>query len=369
MKKVLKSKWTYCVISILLIISLIGIIWVSTTNQNSPIAEVREYSVENNVIDHNKYLESFSNSKISTNDGITSFQGSKFIDQSLLSEIDNLSETDLSATLNTEVKFNFTYNDETGEVTLRAILMNSNGVAEVEEIKGQAFYDENGNIDATLNLDGEIVLLSEMQDNGMIENCGWFSRLFKKVTVAVVAVVAVAAVASFVVATAGAGLGAVIAVGAAAGAVTGGVAGGVISYSEYGKLDWKWVVGGAVIGGALGAVTGWGVGTAMGVAPSSSTQVKGLINTAKSGKLDFSSSIKSKSYFKKGNKDYRAYYEQANTISQEIMKAKKPITEIGKSGTKCLKWTVEGAQGAKKGVWELIIDPATKNIVHFLFRT
>lgn len=28
--------------------------------------------------------------------------------------------------------------------------------------------------------------------------------------------------------------------------------------SKYGKLDWKWVVGGVVIGAALGAVTGWG---------------------------------------------------------------------------------------------------------------
>lgn len=166
---------------------------------------------------------------------------------------------------------------------------------------------------------------------------------------------------------------AVVAAGAIAGAITGGVAGGVISYTEYGKLDWRWIVGGVVIGGALGAVTGWGVGTVMGVGATGSTsQVNSLINTAKNGKLDFSNSIKTKSYFQKGNPDYRSYYEQANTISQEIMKAKSPIVE---SGTNYLKWNVEGAvqfntsKGVTKGVWELVIDPVKKVIVHFLFRT
>lgn len=48
------------------------------------------------------------------------------------------------------------------------------------------------------------------------------------------------------------------------------------------------------------------------------------------------------------------------------MKAKNPIVE---SGTNYLKWTVEGAKNSTKGVWELIIDPAKKTIVHFLFRT
>lgn len=178
----------------------------------------------------------------------------------------------------------------------------------------------------------------------------------------------VGAVASAVVATCGTGLGACIAAGAIAGGITGGVAGGVISYSEYGKLDWKWIAGGVVIGAAIGAVTGWGVGSLAMKTPTA--QTNRLIKSAKNGKLDFSNSIKNKSYFQKGNYDYRQYYEQTNLISQEIMKAKSPVVE---SGTQYLKWTVEGVQqtvkGTTYGTWELVIDPVKEVIVHFLFAT
>ena len=165
-----------------------------------------------------------------------------------------------------------------------------------------------------MNVDGELILLSELSDKGMIENCGWFSKVLKKVAVAVVATVAVAAVTAVVVATCGAGLGACI-------------AGRVISYSEYGKLDWQWIAGGVVVGAAIGAITGWGVGSLAVKTPTAQTNQ--LIKLVQNGKLDFSNSIKNKSYFQKGSHDYRQYYEQANLISQEIMKAKTPVVESG----------------------------------------
>ena len=66
-------------------------------------------------------------------------------------------------------------------------------------------------------MDGDYVLLSELQDAGLIENCGWFKKLIKKVVkIAVVAVtvVAVAATtAAVVVATAGAAAPALVAAG------------------------------------------------------------------------------------------------------------------------------------------------------------
>lgn len=264
------------------------------------------------------------------------------------------------------VTYSFSYDSLSNLVTIAAETKSGENIVEIEEIQGIAFQNELGNIDALLEIDGDYILLSEMQDMGLIQNCGWFKKLWKKVVVAVVAVVVVAAVATVVVATCGAGLGACIAAGTVAGSLTGGVAGELISYSEYGKLDWKWIVGGVVVGGAIGAVTGWGVGTAMGAGASTTKSVQSLIDTAKNGRLEFSNSIKNKSYYKKGNSDYRSYYEQANTISHEIMKAKNPVVE---SGTNYLKWTVEGANSSTKGVWELIIDPVKKIIVHFLFRT
>lgn len=87
----------------------------------------------------------------------------------------------------------------------------------MDTITGVAFINDQGQIDAVMNIDGEGILLSEMQNAGMIANCGWFSNLIKKVVkvVAVVAVVAAVAVATaaVVVATAGAAAPALVAAG------------------------------------------------------------------------------------------------------------------------------------------------------------
>lgn len=335
--------------------------------KHTTAAVIRTIDATPNEIDYQSILEEFEDAKLDTVGTLTTFEGTKSISLEDFAELDNLSESDIATCEDMTVTYNFSYDSETNIVTLSATTKNGENIVEIEEIQGIAFQNEYGNVDALLDIDGDYILLSEMQDVGIIQNCGWFKKLWKKVVVAAVAVVAVAAVATVVVATCGAGLGACIAAGGVAGAVAGGVAGGLISYSEYGKLDWRWVVGGVVVGGALGAMTGWGVGSAMGACASSTTKgVQSLLDTAKNGKLDFSNSIKNKSYFQKGSADYRSYYEQANTISHEIMKAKNPIVE---SGTNYLKWTVEGAKNSTKGVWELIIDPAKKTIVHFLFRT
>ena len=74
--------------------------------------------------------------------------------------------------------------------------------------------NEKGNVDAVMNIDGEGLLLSEMQDMGIIQNCGWFKNLFKKVVKVVAVAAAVVAVAAVVVATVGATAPAVVAVGA-----------------------------------------------------------------------------------------------------------------------------------------------------------
>jgi len=52
-------------------------------------------------------------------------------------------------------------------------------------------------------------------------------------------------------------------------------------------------------------------------------------------------------------------------LAREIMKAKSPIA--GSQTATGLKWVVEGCNGATKGVWELVVDPVTKTIWHFLF--
>lgn len=235
------------------------------SKQISQTANVtRSIEVKQNEIDYQSIFDEFENAKLETEGSLTIFEGVKPISIDDLSALDNLSESDLETCNDISVKYNFSYDAKTGMVTLSATTISGDSVIEVDEIQGVAFYNEYGAIDALLEVDGECVLLSEMQDAGMIANCGWFSRLFKKIVVAVVAVVVVSAVVAAVVATCGAGLGACIAAGAIAGGITGGVAGGIISYQETGEVQ-VWAVFGGIIGGAvLGGLTGWAVGTIMG---------------------------------------------------------------------------------------------------------
>lgn len=94
-----------------------------------------------------------------------------------------------------------------------------------------------------MNIDGDAVLLSEMRDAGMIQNCGWFSKLIKAIVVAVVVVAVVAVVAATVVVTAGAAAPALVAAGvgvAGSTAVTAtsaaiGVAAGALVAATIGK--------------------------------------------------------------------------------------------------------------------------------------
>ncbi|MCM1545442.1 MAG: hypothetical protein NC033_00230 [Clostridiales bacterium] len=350
----------------------------STKKEDVSFASIRTMTLSDSKIDSQSILSEFEDAELKEVGSTICFEGYKTLDVNLFSEIDNISENDLNEIQICKVKYNFSYDTESNVVTLSAEMHNEKGEIEIDRLSGYAFINSEGNIDALMNIDGETVFLSEMQEAGLIQNCGWFSRLFKKIVVAVVAVVAVAAVAAVVVATAGAGMAAVIAAGAVAGAVVGGVAGGLISYSEYGKLDWRWIVGGIVIGGALGAVTGWGVGTMMGAGSSTASvstvttnnttgtsQIDDLINAANKGELGVKDSLINKGYLDPNSATYRKYYDYYNTISKEIMQAKSPIVE--QNGY--LKWVVEGAYNSTCGKWELVIDPINKSIAHFLFFT
>ncbi|MDE5667784.1 MAG: hypothetical protein K2I29_06040 [Clostridia bacterium] len=131
----------------------------------------------------------------------------------MLSEIDCISETDFEELENCTTKYNFLYNSETNIVTIAATATLADGTVEVDEITGVGFINDKDEIDAVMNIDGEGILLSEMRDAGMIQNCGWFASLIKKVAIAVAVVATVVAVAAVVVATAGAAAPALVAVG------------------------------------------------------------------------------------------------------------------------------------------------------------
>ena len=217
-KTIKKSKMI--LISILLVI-VCGFVYCTTdflhikqTKESQTM--VRNIEINKNEIDYQSILDEFENSKLETEGTLTSFVGYKSLNLAELDGFDLVSDSDIENT-EVSVKYNFSYDKESNIVTLSAELQDELGEIYVDTLTGAAFINEDGEIDAVMNVDGEGILLSEMQDAGMIQNCGWFSRLIKKVVKIAVIAVTIAAVAvataAVVVATAGAAAPALVAAG------------------------------------------------------------------------------------------------------------------------------------------------------------
>ena len=60
-------------------------------------------------------------------------------------------------------------------------------------------------------------------------------------------------------------------------------------------------------------------------------------------------------------------YQDLKLLINEIMESKAPMSDP--RGTNALSWTVEGTYNGSKGYYELIIDPTTNTVWHFVFKS
>ena len=216
MKTRTRTKVVTSIVAIILSIVLLltGVLLSNSKNSSGQVvATSRTIELTQSAVDVQSVFNEFEDASLTREGSTVYFEGYKSLDQNALSEIDYISELEMEELAECVVKYNFSYNSETNIVTIAAMTALQDGSIEVDEITGVGFLNDKNEIDAVMNIDGEGVLLSEMRDAGLIENCGWFSRLIKNIAkaVAVVAVVAVAVAA--VVVTAGAAAPAVVAAG------------------------------------------------------------------------------------------------------------------------------------------------------------
>lgn len=149
------------------------------------ISAVRTIEVKQNGIDFQASFEQFENGVLESNEKVTTFEGTKTFNLLDFCEIDLVSELDAEATAEIEVKYHYHYDAELNVITLSATLIDEEGNIIIDSMSGVPFVDENGNLDCVFDCDGDYILLSELQDAGMIANCGWFKNLCKKVSTAV----------------------------------------------------------------------------------------------------------------------------------------------------------------------------------------
>lgn len=208
-----RTKVTMSIIAILLSGVLLFIsIMISNRTEKTGFAKAKIRTVElsENIVEAQSILNEFDNATLTTEGSTTYFEGYKSLDNDSLYGIDYISETEIDVFEVSKIKYNFSYNYETNVVSLSAKLLLSDGSVEFDEIYGVGFINKANEIDAVMNIDGDAILLSEMREDGLIQNCGWFSRFIKKAAVVVACGAALVAAGALIVATAGAAAPAVV---------------------------------------------------------------------------------------------------------------------------------------------------------------
>lgn len=242
-----------------------------TIKNSNDTVQSRTIIADGSEIDCESVFNSFEDPNLETDGSVTTFEGSQTINLSDLDGLDEVSQSTLEGA-QLKVKYRFTYDKETNLVTLTAVEVHQDLTGTYEEtivdtILGAAFVNEAGNLDAVLEVDGDYILLSELQDLGMVENCGWFKNLFNKVAKAVkkvtqttigiigaVATVAVPVAIGVICAATGVGLIATVAMGAVAGAAIASGTAMASTKQQDGKVDWETVGVCAGVGAAVGAL-------------------------------------------------------------------------------------------------------------------
>lgn len=229
MKKI--KKYSFSIIAVVLTL-IVGLYYSAGKlfSRKEITSNVRTVTLAETDIDFQALLDEFENGELIQEDNVTTFRGTQALDSEIFEEIDTISENEIEDISNCVVSYVFTYDSDNNVVTISAEMENEYGEIEIDTITGVGFINEQGEIDAVMNVEGEGILLSEMREAGMIQNCGWFSKLVKKVAKVVAVTAVVVAAAAVVVATAGAAAPAVVAAGVGV-ATTAGVAATIAAYA------------------------------------------------------------------------------------------------------------------------------------------
>ena len=167
-------------LSILISVCIIALFAICLTKNNGGNNSIDAPVRDVNVVDTSVSLDSiFYSYNIETNDNVTTLEAQKLITREDFDNINNLSE--VSVGNDNFIDFDIVYDADTNIISITASMDNELGYLEAETIYGVAFTNSDGNIDAALDCDGEMILLSDLGSVSSIEECKWFKKICKKV--------------------------------------------------------------------------------------------------------------------------------------------------------------------------------------------
>ncbi|MDE7076191.1 MAG: hypothetical protein K2O62_02590 [Clostridia bacterium] len=178
MKMKTRTKIVTSIIAIVLSCVLLFTVMVVNNNTNTTVsaeANVRTVELTKNYFDDQSIFDEFDEHEFTTEGNFTYFEGVKTLDESYFCDIDNV-DIKSGNSESVKIQFNVSLNVETNMVVLSTKTVDTGII--LEEASGEVF-ENNGKVDAWLCIDGENVLLSELTDSGVIENCGILARLIR----------------------------------------------------------------------------------------------------------------------------------------------------------------------------------------------
>ena len=182
-----RTKILTCIIAVMLsIVLLFAVVTANNfSNVNANSAKPRTVPISQSVVDAQSVLDSFENSELSTYGTVSTFTGDKKFNAAELREIDFIAEQIDNELDTVDVNYQVSYDYENSNVVLSTVIKGENYIPVIDSVEGVAFRNAEGKIDALLEIDGEMIYLSELCNNSVIENVGFFSWL-KKATTAIV---------------------------------------------------------------------------------------------------------------------------------------------------------------------------------------
>lgn len=178
------------------------------------------------------------------------FSGKRTLDALIFEDIDlvSISEDEKGV----DVHYTFDYNADSNEYRLSVIANTEDGEI-IDNWLGTPYLTSDGAIDIAFATDNGVIYLSDLEQSGVLENCGWFSKLLKAVAVAAAVVAAVAVVVAVVVVSAPA-----VAAAATTVATAVSVGGGTAAFASTATAA---VAAAAAAGSAAMATTAFAVAT------------------------------------------------------------------------------------------------------------
>lgn len=308
---------------LLFILALVGMLFVigcsnKTIKYNMPLT--RDVALISKQIDYQSFFNDFTKQEVvlDKNKNTIQFKATKEIDASLFENVDFVNYS----TNKNKVEFDYDvkYDANSNEFSLSVTANTQNGKV-IDNWKGTPFVDEKGDVDIVFSTDDGIIYLSELEKSSIINEVGWFSRLFRKIAkvAAIVAVVAIVVAVAVVAAPVAAAAGTAFTAAATAGSVVTLTAGSAASAM-------------AIAAGTAVTSTAFVVATTTSLTAGFTAISSYLASTAfKSMEEKVNAAIIELSKTKNGNKGIRLYRGAKNGEAYKSFMPRENIDELGLS--------------------------------------